>query len=127
VKNTFGNIFKEFFMMPSFARLRSLASRAWPVLAAASLAIALGGRSAAQADVQSETKYVNFCCQTGGPVLDSPPLSGSLRFAPCFETRDVPSGRQCRHDQTYYYPVAIRTDRTFSFNNVDGELTIYPR
>jgi hypothetical protein len=114
-------------MSTSLLPLRSLAFRAWPALAAATIALAVGGRSSAQADLPSEPRYVNFCCQAGGPVADNPSLSGSLRFAPCFETRDVPSGRQCRHDQTYYYPLAIRTDRTFSFNNVDGELTIYPR
>jgi hypothetical protein len=114
-------------MLSSSAPLRSLASRAWPVFVAVALSLFLGVGSPVEAYTQPESRYVNFCCQSGGPVTDSSSASGALRFSPCFETQDVASGRQCRVDQTYYYPVAVRTDRTFSFNNVDGELTVYPR
>ncbi len=86
----------------------------------------LAKTSTAEADVAGESgRYVVFCCQPATPLQGDG--SGSLRFGPCYETADTRWGRQCRQENLYYYPLAVRTDRTFTFDSATRELILFPR
>lgn len=100
-----------------------VSSRCWPFVL---VAVAFGAHPSAEADAPPDPpRYVTFCCQpsaTADPAVSS---QMPLRFGPCFEASDTRHGRMCRSDSVYYYPVAVRTDRTFSFDNSTRELTIF--
>lgn len=121
-------------MVSVFTKASSICRRAWPGLPLVLLGFALAGRSVAEADASTgmrgyelfEGRYASFCCQSGGPAPGTS-AAGTLRFAPCFETRDTADARRCRQQQLYFYPVAVRTDRTFTFDNESLELVIFPR
>ncbi len=86
----------------------------------------LGQHARVEASAPGEpSRYVTFCCQ---PAEAAPAeANDALRFAPCYEAPDSKFGRQCRSESLYFYPVAIRTDRTFSFDNTTRELVVYRR
>ncbi|MDZ4696022.1 MAG: hypothetical protein SGI86_12815 [Deltaproteobacteria bacterium] len=65
--------------------------------------------------------YASFCCQAG-PSPGGPGVTAV--FSPCYETDDSSGGRNCLRDSFYYYPIAVRTDRNFAFNNETGELSV---
>lgn len=112
----------------SFIRRVSWGAAAWPV---AVFALALNTWPRAQADgVAENPRFVTFCCQGKSalpPEDDGMSWGRVLRFGTCFEASDTRFGRQCRSESMFYYPVAVRTDRTFSFDNVTRELTLYDR
>ena len=103
-------------------------SRNWPLLALL-VVLVLWRDPPAEADGDlAEPRYVTFCCQAQLVMPDGAtgPAEG-LHFAPCFEAPDTRFGRQCRTESLHYYPVAVRTDRTFSFDNDRRELIVYRR
>jgi hypothetical protein len=83
---------------------------------------ALGGGSRVDADApRGRTAYASFCCQSG----PNPGGAGvTATFTMCYETEDSARGRNCPRDAFYYYPISVRTDRNFAFNNESGDLTI---
>ncbi len=65
--------------------------------------------------------YVTFCCQAG-PHAGEPGVTAV--FGPCFESSDNKGARECRREPVYFYPMAVRTDGAFAFNNETGELRL---
>lgn len=89
------------------------------------MGLLLARPQAAEADIPPDMgRYIAFCCQAAAPP-DAAVGGRNLRFGPCYETTDTRWGRQCRQESMYYYPLAVRTDRTFTFDTTTRELILY--
>ena len=115
----------------SFVRTFAHRLASWPLVIVVLVALFTKEWPRVEADVAVDaTRYVTFCCQSKtaqGQQEDEMSWGRVLRFAPCFEAPDSRFGRQCRSESLFYYPIAVRTDRTFSFDNVTRELVLYDR